>query len=339
MSGVAASEILRGAWALLDGSDISTVESEDFKLFRGALHRNLRVAWEDMNWPSLVKVEKRQFRAGWAVGTGYTSGNQVYHFDSGKYAQALQASTGEAPFDVSEVENSAYWAELKEAYTGDDYAAGTTYAVGDIVYYPANDGYYQCISASTGNLPTNTTFWGGLTEFDRTIAYVATGETSIGYVEGVFEKHPRRIRNASRYDYTLGDDEIVVLDDVSTVWLEFVEATPDLTGDEYSGTTTYAVGNQIYYSVSTGGSGDFYNCITATSAGESPTTDAAKWSVVELPRMFELYLIHSVARELSYASGRSDLPISIQQDPIYHLENQKLNLQRQGLIRNQRRRT
>ena len=37
------------------------------------------------------------------------------------------------------------------------YAAGTAYSVDDVVSY--NGGSYVCILASTGNLPTNTTYW------------------------------------------------------------------------------------------------------------------------------------------------------------------------------------
>jgi hypothetical protein len=38
-----------------------------------------------------------------------------------------------------------------------DYAGGTTYATGDIVKY--NGGLYKALSSTTGNLPTNATFW------------------------------------------------------------------------------------------------------------------------------------------------------------------------------------
>lgn len=38
-----------------------------------------------------------------------------------------------------------------------DYAGGTSYVVGDEVIYQNN--LYRCILASSGNLPTNTTYW------------------------------------------------------------------------------------------------------------------------------------------------------------------------------------
>jgi len=42
------------------------------------------------------------------------------------------------------------------------YNAGTTYAVDDVVAY--NGSSYVCILASTGNLPTNTTYWNVMSE-------------------------------------------------------------------------------------------------------------------------------------------------------------------------------
>ena len=45
------------------------------------------------------------------------------------------------------------------SYTGSDYAASTAYGVDDQAYYPTTGRYYICIAASTGNLPTDTTYW------------------------------------------------------------------------------------------------------------------------------------------------------------------------------------
>ena len=42
------------------------------------------------------------------------------------------------------------------------YNAGTAYAVDDVVSY--NGSSYVCILASTGNLPTNTTYWNVMSE-------------------------------------------------------------------------------------------------------------------------------------------------------------------------------
>lgn len=44
-------------------------------------------------------------------------------------------------------------------FTSSDYAAATTYAPGDVVYYDQVGDCYLCILATTGNAPTDTTYW------------------------------------------------------------------------------------------------------------------------------------------------------------------------------------
>ena len=49
--------------------------------------------------------------------------------------------------------------------------------------------------------------------------------------------------------------------------------------------------NQIYFT-----DGEFYQCATATSAGESPTTKPTKWRRIQIPKRFR-----EVLGELTYA--------------------------------------
>lgn len=65
------------------------------------------------------------------------------------------------------------------------YAGGTTYAVGDSVSY--NGSSYVCILASTGNLPTNTTYWQLLASIGATGATGATGSTGATGAAGVVQ--------------------------------------------------------------------------------------------------------------------------------------------------------
>lgn len=66
-----------------------------------------------------------------------------------------------------------------------DYAAGTTYAVGDKVKYSGN--IYQATSVTTGNLPTNTAFWtniGAYVDSAALAAIVGGHTTSINTLNG-----------------------------------------------------------------------------------------------------------------------------------------------------------
>ena len=82
---------------------------------------------------------------------------------------------------------------------------------------------------------------------------------------------------------------------------------PRLSGSAYSATTAYTVGQQIYYS-STTLPGNFYDCAVTTTAGQSPDTTAASWTLVELPRMFEDYLKFEAEGQVRHEHKR-DAPL------------------------------
>lgn len=58
-----------------------------------------------------------------------------------------------------------------------DYNNGTTYAVDDVVKY--SGGLYICISGTTGNLPTNTTYWTKIGDYTSLADAVAANSASI----------------------------------------------------------------------------------------------------------------------------------------------------------------
>lgn len=49
--------------------------------------------------------------------------------------------------------------------------------------------------------------------------------------------------------------------------------------------------------------GDFYDCISSTAAGESPATHPAKWRRVDIPALFEPYLVSRATSILLQAEG------------------------------------
>jgi hypothetical protein len=325
------SRILSSTWGLLDGGTRAPAD-EDFQNVRDAVHRNLYEGWRHARWPQLALYERRYFRDVWASGTAYSALDQVYYPAARKYYQALQSSTGEAPADASEVENSEYWAELKTGYTGNNYAVATTYAAGTIVYYATTNEYYQCHSATTGNDPTNTSYWGLLVDFIRSISFSQTGQTVIGDVHDITDCDPRVHTDVKRLAKRMVPDAVVVLDEVVQCWVKFQAAAPELFGDVYDATVAYAVGDQIYFKSGTGDRiGNFYNCIVATSAGESPSTTAASWSIVEMPLFLEVFLQHAAYKDLAVTYNKDpEMPVRRQSDPLNHLENELLSLARQG---------
>lgn len=62
--------------------------------------------------------------------------------------------------------------------------------------------------------------------------------------------------------------------------------------------------SQAYFE--TDGVGDWYACIQATSAGESPSSAPDKWMKLEIPAIFEAYLVDKAVALLLTGEGQSD---------------------------------
>ena len=287
-------EVLNGS-ADLCGLDRDNLASVDFKQLRQAHDRRLQTAWEFDLWPELLRAEKRYYRDLYATATAYTastatSATEVYFPSSGKYYQNVKASTGVDPANAAGTVNSTNWAESQTSYSASNFGTTTTYAVGDKVYYPTTDRYYVMHTVGGGfPVPTTTTNWGILTEFDRYIAYSQTGKTAIGSVFEVADKGDRYTTRSQTDAWFLSENGIQINTPSAYAWVTYRIRTVRLTGELFSATATYSVGNQVYYSA-TGTPGNFYDCITSTSAGETPVSAPTKWSVTSIPLIFQRYL-------------------------------------------------
>lgn len=58
--------------------------------------------------------------------------------------------------------------------------------------------------------------------------------------------------------------------------------------------------SQVYFA------GDFWNCISATTAGDSPTTDPEKWSRIEIPSDWRNALAKLAHARLLDGEGNND---------------------------------
>lgn len=270
--------------------------------------RRLEEKWEDVFSEGIMRVEKRTYRADYDASTAYSAGDQVYYAASGAYYQALKSTTGNAPATGDPlVTDTTYWADLKTSYSGNDYDASTAYVEADIVYYPDQDAYYQCHTASTGNAPTDTSYWGVLTQFDKYVAWEQTGETAIGQVRGVYDRNPRVDRGWKSCDFYRSENGIQVPGGPAVVWLDFQLRAPDLHGAPYDDTATYTANvDQVLFTESTGVT-NFYDCIVNTSAGEDPEDTAASWSKVQIPAYFKSFLAYAAAADAAYMDRQFDV--------------------------------
>lgn len=324
--------------SLLTGAGGSTaVPSSRFAALRAYVDRALQRIWEGEQWPDLCRAEERNYRLPWASGTTYSASTstapvEVWFAPSQKYYQSLVGSnSNNAPATQSGstwTENSSKWAESKSDYSGANWAASTVYSVGTIVRRTSGSTadylYYQCHTAHTSGATFDTTKFCVLTPFDQYVAFEQTGETAIGECFAVFDRNPRLSRGWREYAFQISENGIQVPEGPATVWLELRTRRSVLTGDAYSATATYAAGDQVYYTAS--GVGDFYACVSATTAGESPVSAAAKWAIVEIPYIFKQYLVWSAYADLLASDGQVDKAQAAGQsaDQYWQMEADKL---------------
>jgi hypothetical protein len=263
---------------------------------------------------------------------------EVFYPPTGKYYQSLHsANLGNAPAVGSPLaENSAHWAESARTYSGDDWASAVNYVVGTRVRNPADGQFYQCIVAHTSGGSFDATKFGLLTPFERYISYTQSGKTEIGEVVWAVNKNRRIFTSTTEYAFELTNDGIIIEDEVANVWIEFSIRCPALTGDVFSGTATYVVGQQVYFS-STATKGNFYNCLTNTAAGESPDTAAAKWQLVEIPYIFKTFLAQHAYALWLVSDGQHDKAAGLKADALEALGREANKLwRRQHQVRRTR---
>jgi len=142
---------------------------------------------------------------------------------------------------------------------------------------------------------------------DYVIAYDQTGETVIDSVFEVWNGSPYISRLPSRVPWTLTADGIQLLGQttVTGVWVYYRKQCPTFSGSDYSASATYAVGDSMYYTDASN-KGNFYVCLSATTAGQNPDSNASKWERQELPYDFFEYVVHSAYADWLRSDGQND---------------------------------
>jgi hypothetical protein len=289
------SEVLEGVCDLI-GIGSGEILTVDANRIRRLLNKRLRVAWEWRFWPDTVLVQQRWFRDLYDASDTYAQGAEVFDVLTGKYwIRADSSVTAFVPGAGNE------WVEARKSYSGEDWVTGTVYAAGTTVRYPVNDSYYFCWKTTTGaEAPTTTARFVRLTPFEAYIDLEQTGLDEIGLVRACWDKNPRLFKNALEAHWFRGPDKIVVLDDVTSVWVEFQSPSPQLLGSAYSATAAYTPGDYIYFA------SNFYVCVTTTTAGQSPVTHAAKWEIQGIPVEFQRYLEQGAYADWLPSDGQND---------------------------------
>jgi hypothetical protein len=140
-----------------------------------AFTRNMRRGWESWQWPWADVTEERTLDVNNRIEYDQTGENRiaevfaVYNTDpqssTGAYTISYTLDQDGILFGGANIPTTAYVYYRKDCpdYYGDAYNAGTTYAIGDQVYYATTGDFYVAIASTTGNAPTDATKWTRLT--------------------------------------------------------------------------------------------------------------------------------------------------------------------------------
>lgn len=93
------------------------------------------------------------------------------------------------------------------------------------------------------------------------------------------------------------------------VYIYYRKAPYNYSGDTYSATATYVVGQYIYYTKTTGaqaGTSDYYKCVVATTAGQNPETTPGSWEIQPVPEMISQPLIWQTYADWLTQDGQAD---------------------------------
>jgi hypothetical protein len=292
-----------------EGEDLQVATSRQLHRF---LQRRLRLVWEMAWWAETMRSQERFYRRTYSSTTAYTAGTEVYFPLSGAYYRAVNSTTGNAPATGSGPYTTqvAYWWLCADPVVYVDWAASTSYSYGAVVRTAADGRFWALKTIHTSGSTFDSTNWTEVAAFDPYISLDQTDQDAIGKVRLVSEDDPLAEPSPRRTPWEYGSQGIEILGPTvpASVYVWFQLPPPALTGADFVAASTYAVGATIYYASATVGfEGDYYTCVTATTAGQDPEDTAAKWEKQEIPLVLRDAIAHYAAADyLRTGPNRAD---------------------------------
>ncbi|HAB17831.1 MAG TPA: hypothetical protein DCE44_15425 [Verrucomicrobiales bacterium] len=316
MRRVAYSQIFEQACQLAFGQ--RTANTEDAATLQVFLDNRLNEFWSDFFWPDVSAVEERWFRPWWVDGDTYLEGTEVYHAPSDAYYRCLDETSIEpATFvDGQWVVETTDWAVCQAEYSGEEWAEGMAYEDGDWLISPLDNKVYQVLVDHTSGSSWNAAVVGLLVSFVRSIDWEQTGMTAIDAVEKITPADPRIFSDQQSIDFALFDN-IVVWTDLKSVWVKFRSRPGTWSGSVFVANTTYAAGDQVYYS------GDWYVALDSTTATPD---DATHWERIPVPYIFRDCAPMAAYADWLTAEGQHEKAAAMQKMAMSSLEREKTKI-------------
>ncbi len=156
--------------------------------------------------------------------------------------------------------------------------------------------------------------------------------TPLAEVFAAYDRDPRATTRLCKLPFRVTSDGFAftaVRHGGAYVWLHYRIQRPTLTGDLFDATLVYTSGRQVYYVNATTAIGNFYTCTATTTAGQSPLTMPAKWTVVPVPYIFGEYLRQGGYADWLTSDGQGDKAAAVEGQAVGLLELEADKLQRQ----------
>ena len=169
----------------------------------------------------------------------------------------------------------------------------------------------------TTNVPVN----------DANLAWDQTGENAIDVMFNAWASNPGAMNNPWPLTYEFNAQGIQFINATpypasytingivqssqyglapsNPIWIHYRKAMPSWTGLTYDSTATYAVGGQVYFNNSSN-NGDYYKCIVATTAGQSPDTTPTSWQVIPLYESLFQFVLYNAYAQWLMTDGQED---------------------------------
>lgn len=196
---------------------------------------------------------------------------------------------------------------LEERRFRDTWADGT-YGAGAEVWHAGTQWYWTAPAGATaGQVPGVAAQWEELAgAWERYVAYEQAGLEPIGAVLGAWDVDPRTQAKARRLSYRVTERGVSLppADAAlapASVWLSYRTRDEDLAWSVvWAADGVYAAGTVVYFAP------EVWECVDATTAGQSPLTHPAKWRQRRVP--------HRLARAIKAGARATLLGVMGQED-------------------------
>lgn len=223
-----------------------------------------------------------------------------YNYSSAQAGQ-LESLCNYINMRVQSAWDWAPWPELvriEERAFAAPYEASRTYGEGDVVWYAAEEAYFEALSTTQGNAPTNATYWEETTTpAELLVEWEQYGLTKMARVWQVYTKDPRTAATALKLDHVETRNGVVVPKATgTTVWVKYTEPAYRYTAVEHNGAAAYSRYDLVYYPASETASifpdrGEVYEA-------ELDSNGVQVWELVPFPAFLSLHVTRAAGADV-----------------------------------------